>query len=91
MELSEPSPFLSKTLLTTHPARKCVFEFLRVITTDSLTSPSAAKGQGVIDAILEVRENFTSSFYAVHGTINNYWMRLSMIGRIIKAKVYVIC
>ena len=48
--------YLSKTMLITHPARKCVFEFLRVIMTDSLMSPStAAKGQGVIDAILEVR------------------------------------
>ena len=50
------APYLSKTMLITHPVRKCVFEFLRVIMTDSLMSPStAAKGQGVIDAILEVR------------------------------------
>lgn len=50
------APCLSKTMLITHPARKCVFEFLRVIMTDSLMSPStASKGQGVIDAILEVR------------------------------------
>ena len=54
----EPAPYSSRTLLITHPARKCVFEFLRVIMTDSLTSPTAARGHGVIDAILEVGETF---------------------------------
>ena len=43
--------------MITHPARKCVFEFLRVIMTDSLTSPTSAKSLGVIDAILEVTKN----------------------------------
>lgn len=43
----------SQTLLITHPARKCVFEFLRVIMTDSLVSPTASKGQVIIDSILE--------------------------------------
>ena len=52
---AEPSMYSSRTLLITHPARKCVFEFLRVIMTDSLTSPTSAKSLGVIDAILEVR------------------------------------
>ncbi|XP_078381850.1 WD repeat and FYVE domain-containing protein 3-like isoform X3 [Oculina patagonica] len=50
---AEPSSFSSKTLLITHPARKCVFEFLRVIMTDALTSPTSAKSLGVIDTILE--------------------------------------
>lgn len=44
---------LSRTLLSTHPARKCVFEFLRVIMTDSLTLPTAYKGHIIIDSILE--------------------------------------
>lgn len=57
----------SQTLLITHPARKCVFEFLRVIMTDSLVSPTASKGQVIIDSILEVIyfsfvHNFFSSF-----------------------------
>ncbi|KAJ7361862.1 WD repeat and FYVE domain-containing protein 3 [Desmophyllum pertusum] len=42
---AEPAPFLSNTLLISHPARKCVFDFLRVIMTDSLTSPTSAKSQ----------------------------------------------
>lgn len=54
---AEPSPFSSKTLLIAHPARKCVFEFLRVIMTDALTSPTSAKSLGVIDTILEVRKS----------------------------------
>lgn len=44
-----------KRVLITHPARRCVFEFLRVIVTDSLTCNLSSKGSAVIDAVLEVR------------------------------------
>ena len=56
---SEPV-FSSQSLLISHPTRKCVFEFLRVIMTDSLTSNSSSKSLGVVDTILEVNRSLFS-------------------------------
>ena len=56
---SEPV-FSSQSLLISHPTRKCVFEFLRVIMTDSLTSNTTPKSLGVIDTISELSRNLFS-------------------------------
>lgn len=45
----------SKTSLTNHPAKKYVFDFMRVLIMDNLCMTPASKQTPVIDLLLEVR------------------------------------
>ncbi|XP_048589940.1 WD repeat and FYVE domain-containing protein 3-like [Nematostella vectensis] len=52
-ESSAGVPVADNTLLITHLAYECIFDFLRVVMTDGLTCTPASKGQAVIDNVLE--------------------------------------
>ena len=45
----------SKTSLTNHPAKKYVFDFMRVLIMDNLCMTPASKQTPIIDLLLEVR------------------------------------
>lgn len=44
----------TSNMFTTHPAKKFVIDFLRVIVVDSLSFPVTSKSPPVIDLLLEV-------------------------------------
>ena len=46
----------SKTYLTNHPAKKYVFDFMRMLIMDNLCTTPATKQTPVLDLLLEVRE-----------------------------------
>lgn len=48
-------PSVAGTNLSTHPAKKFVMDFLRMVIVDSLSLPQTGKSAPVIDLILEVR------------------------------------
>lgn len=50
-----------ENLLTSHPARKFVMDFLRVIVVDSLSLPVSGKGPPVIDLVLNASPESASS------------------------------
>jgi len=45
----------SKTYLTNHPAKKYVFDFMRVLIMDNLGTTPATKQTPILDLLLEVR------------------------------------
>lgn len=45
----------SKTSLTNHPAKKYVFDFMRVLIMDNLCMTPASKQTPIVDLLLEVR------------------------------------
>lgn len=45
----------SKTSLTNHPAKKYVFDFMRVLIMDNLCTTPASKQTPIVDLLLEVR------------------------------------
>ena len=47
----------SKTYLTNHPAKKYVFDFMRVLIMDNLCTTPATKQTPVLDLLLEVRSS----------------------------------
>ncbi len=50
--------FVFSGVLTSHPARKFVMDFLRMIVVDSLSLPQSSRNAPVIDLILEVCRYF---------------------------------
>lgn len=48
----------TKTYLTNHPAKKYVFDFMRVLIMDNLCMTPASKQTPIIDLLLEVRSVF---------------------------------
>lgn len=49
----------NKTYLTNHPAKKYVFDFMRVLIMDNLCMTPASKQTPIIDLLLEVRPSRT--------------------------------
>lgn len=49
----------SKTYLTNHPAKKYVFDFMRVLIMENLCMTPASKQTPILDLLLEVRFLFT--------------------------------
>lgn len=45
----------SKTYLTNHPAKKYVFDFMRVLSMENLCMTPASKQTPILDLLLEVR------------------------------------
>jgi hypothetical protein len=60
----------SKTYLTNHPAKKYVFDFMRVLIMDNLCTTPATKQTPVLDLLLEVRRS-------------PYWRRVNALGHYI--------
>ncbi len=51
----------NKTYLTNHPAKKYVFDFMRVLIMDNLCMTPASKQTPIIDHLLEVRPSRIST------------------------------
>lgn len=53
----------NKTYLTNHPAKKYVFDFMRVLIMDNLCMTPASKQTPIIDLLLEVRSSRISAYH----------------------------
>lgn len=58
----------SKTSLTNHPAKKYVFDFMRVLIMENLCMTPASKQTPIVDLLLEVRRRMllSSLFISTH-------------------------
>lgn len=55
----------SKTSLTNHPAKKYVFDFMRVLIMENLCMTPASKQTPIVDLLLEVRRRTLLSFLLI--------------------------
>lgn len=55
----------SKTSLTNHPAKKYVFDFMRVLIMENLCMTPASKQTPIVDLLLEVRRRMSPSFLLI--------------------------
>lgn len=53
----------SKTSLTNHPAKKYVFDFMRVLIMENLCMTPASKQTPIVDMLLEVRRTTSHVFF----------------------------